>query len=447
MTDWQEINFDGLVGPTHNYAGLSQGNLASGRNKGAPSNPRAGVLQGLGKMRFMLGAGMAQGLLPPHERPNIPALRALGYAGSDETILATAWRDNPTLVTNLCSASAMWTANAATVSPSPDTADGRTHFTPANLAAMYHRSIEAPLTASMLQTIFPEGERFAHHAPVAGGVHMGDEGAANHNRFASHHGAQGVEVFVYGQTAFAPREDLRFPARQIREASEAIARMHGLDPARSVFYPQSAAAINTGAFHNDVVAVSNGTCFFYHQDAFEDPAAMQQAVQAAADFDIAFLEVPRDAVSLRDAISTYLFNSQLVEMPGSNGMTLILPVEAEENPAVATYVEALKASDAPINAAHYMDVRQSMRNGGGPACLRLRVVLSAPDRAAMAGCVLMTPDRLDALEAWGAAHYRDHLAPDDLGDPALWRESFTALDRLTDLLGLGSLYDFQRTGA
>ncbi len=44
-----EINFDGIVGPSHNYAGLSLGNLASARNAGAVSRPRDAALQGLAK--------------------------------------------------------------------------------------------------------------------------------------------------------------------------------------------------------------------------------------------------------------------------------------------------------------------------------------------------------------------------------------------------------------
>ncbi|WP_374763559.1 N-succinylarginine dihydrolase [Yunchengibacter salinarum] len=444
--DWAEVNFDGLVGPTHNYAGLSYGNVASASNRGAASNPREGALQGLAKMRALIDMGLIQGVLPPHDRPHLKALRALGFTGSDRDMMVAAWKAEPALMSNLMSASAMWTANAATISPAPDTVDGRTHFTAANLTAMYHRSIEAETTARILRRLFPEGDRFAHHDPLPGGAYLGDEGAANHNRFAADYGAPGVALFVYGRRAFDQGAALRFPGRQTREASHAIARQHGVAPERAVFLQQNPEAINAGAFHNDVVAVSNRDVFFYHQHAFADPAAMRRTLQAAAGdaMTLRFVEVPADQVSLKDAVESYLFNSQLVSPPDADGMTLILPGEVMENPRTRAYVDGLVAGDGPITACRVMDVRQSMRNGGGPACLRLRVVLGAADRAAMGGAALMDDARITALEGWVKRHYRDRLAPEDLCDPALMEESFTALDELTGLLGLGSVYDFQR---
>ncbi len=444
----REANFDGLVGPTHNYAGLSYGNVASASNEGQVSNPREGVLQGLGKARHMLSLGMVQGILPPHERPHLPTLRGLGFTGGDDAMLASAWAASPALVANIASSAAMWTANAATITPAPDSADGRTHFTPANLAAMYHRSIEHPTTARVLKAIFPEGERFAHHCALEGGVHLGDEGAANHNRFCAEYGDKGASLYVYGRDAFAPADDLKYPGRQTREASEAIARLHGDDKARTLFVRQNPVAINAGAFHNDVVAVSNRNVFFYHELAFEDAGDVQARLRAAApEIDFVFVEVADAEVPLRDAVKSYLFNSQLVDIPGRDGMTLILPKEVEETPSTKAYIDNLVASNGPIRHADIMDVRQSMRNGGGPACLRLRVVLSDDDIGALGTKCLLTPKRLDALEDWASTHYRDRLALDDLRDPALWREVMAALDALTGLLDLGSLYSFQRAGA
>lgn len=442
---YTEVNFDGLIGPTHNYAGLSYGNVASFGNKGFTSNPKEGALQGLEKMRQVMALGIPQGLLPPHDRPHLKTLRSLGFSGSDKDILIAAWKADKALLTNVMSASTMWTANAATISPAPDTVDGRTHITPANLSAMFHRSIEAPTTARILARIFPEGERFAHHAPLMGGVHMGDEGAANHNRFCAEYGDEGVELFVYGRKAFANKKELTYPGRQTYEASAAIARHHALKKGKVLFVEQNAKAINAGAFHNDVVAVSNKNTFFYHQDAFENPSTLQQEIQAAmASVDMAFIEVPRTQVSLEDAVKSYLFNSQLLSPPSGDGMTLILPKEAEENKAVSLYVSALVASGGPITNAIYMDVRQSMRNGGGPACLRLRVVLNEQDRAALGARVMLDDALFADLEAWVHKFYRDSLHPDDLADPQLMEESFAALDQLTQILNLGPVYDFQR---
>ncbi len=439
----REYNFDGLVGPTHNYAGLSYGNLAATENAGRVSNPREAALQGIAKMRRLHALGLGQAVLPPHERPHVPTLRRLGFSGDDKAVIERAWRVRPELVLNVASASAMWTANAATVTPSADSADGRVHLTPANLVAMFHRSIEPPATARILKAIFPEGAHFAHHDPLPGAPHFGDEGAANHNRFCTDDGARGVHLFVYGRRAFATDEGpRRFPARQTREASEAVARQHGTT--RALFVPQNPRAIDAGAFHNDVVAVANRHVFFCHADAFADPAALRDDLRRAApDIDFHFIEVPRSAVSLEDAVRSYLFNSQLVSRPGTERMILILPQEVAETPAAKAYVDALVAGDGPIGGAEYLDVRQSMRNGGGPACLRLRVVLTAAERAAVAARVIADEALFDALEAWVTRHYRDRLAPTDLGDPALLDECRTALDELTRILGLGPVYDFQ----
>jgi len=443
--DWQEINFDGLVGPVHNYAGLSYGNVASANNSGRIANPLEGVLQGLEKAQHLRGLGMIQGVLPPHDRPHLATLREHGFTGSDAEILTAAWKANPSLVLNVTSAATMWTANAATVSPSSDTADGRTHFTPANLAAMYHRSIEAPTTGRILKAMFPEGDRFAHHSHLAGGTHLGDEGAANHNRFCGDYGDEGVALYVYGRGAFESAADLTFPGRQTREASEAIARQHATAPAKTLFVRQNPAAINMGAFHNDVVAVCNKNVFFYHENAFENPGQLRLDIQAAmGDTAMRFIEVAEADVPLKDAVRSYLFNSQLISAPTDDGMRLILPIEVAETPTAKVYVDKLIASGGPITAADYLDVRQSMRNGGGPACLRLRVVLSGQERAEMGANTVLDDALITVLQGWAKKHYRDRLMPDDLGDTKLMVECFAALDELTQILKLGSVYDFQR---
>jgi succinylarginine dihydrolase len=432
----REVNFDGLIGPTHNYAGLAFGNLASAANKGAPSNPRAAALQGLAKMRAVSGLGLPQGFLPPHDRPHLRTLRALGFSGSDREVIERAGRTAPEILANCYAASAMWTANAATVAPSPDTADGRVHFTPANLASNFHRAIEPPTTARILKTIFPDERLFAHHAPLPGGVHFGDEGAANHGRFARAHGDKGVQLFVYGL------DGAHFPARQRRRASEAVARNHLLDPVRVIFAQQSRAALDAGAFHNDVVGVANASVLFLHEQSFEDGGSVIAAIRQAAPF-VDFIEAPKEAVTLEDAIQSYLFNSQLLSLPGGE-MALVLPKESEENPRVKAFVDETLGRNNPINRALYYDVRESMRNGGGPACLRLRVVLSEAELAAVNSNFLLDEAKFAALEDWVRRHYRDRVVPDDLRDPKFMEESLAAIDALTALLDLGAFYDFQR---
>ena len=432
----REYNFDGLIGPTHNYAGLSFGNLASATNKGAASNPREAALQGLAKMRGNLELGLGQGFLPPQDRPSLKTLRALGFSGSDRTVVEKAAAAEPQLLANCYAASSMWTANAGTVAPSPDTGDCKVHFTTANLAANFHRSIEADTTARALAHIFNDERCFAHHPALPGGAHFGDEGAANHGRLAEAHDAPGVHLFVYGE------DGERFPARQSLRASEAVARNHLLDPERTVFVKQSRAALDAGAFHNDVVGVANGTVLFLHEQSFEDRDAAYAAIRAVAPF-VEIIEAPAGKVSLEDAVKSYLFNSQLVTLPVGE-MALILPTESEENDRVKAFLEETLAQNNPINRLVFKNVRESMRNGGGPACLRLRVVLSEEETAAANPHFILDDAKITALEDWVKAHYRDRLTPNDLRDPAFMEESLSAMQALTDLLGMGAFYDFQR---
>jgi succinylarginine dihydrolase len=443
----REINFDGIPGPTHNYSGLATGNVASEHNAGLVANPREAALQGLAKMRALSARGFAQGVLPPHERPFLPALRALGFSGSDAAVLQCAARDAPALLAASSSAAAMWVANAATVSPSADTADGRVHFTPANLTSHFHRSLEAPTTTAILRAIFADSAHFAVHDPLPAAPQLGDEGAANHTRFTSDTNAPGVEFFVYGKHGFgggiAPT---RYPARQTSEASAAIARRHGLAPARTVFAQQSPAAIDAGVFHTDVIGVGQGAVLFCHERAYVDQHAVLADLAARIGPGFVPVVVPERDVDLADAVATYLFNSQLLVRPDAR-LLLVAPAECRENARVNAYLDALLATGGPIAEVLTFDLKQSMKNGGGPACLRLRVALAPAERAAVRANVFLDDALAAALEQWIRSHYRDRLAPADLADPLLLDESRRALDRLSQLLQLGSVYPFQRDAA
>lgn len=439
-----EANFDGLVGPTHNYAGLSWGNVASKSNVDAVSNPREAALQGLAKMKQLADRGYVQGVLPPHERPHVPTLRALGFAGTDAEILGKVAKSSPSLLATVSSASAMWTANAATVSPSADTADHRVHFTPANLSAKFHRSIEHRVTGRSLKAIFSDESYFAHHPALPSVAQFGDEGAANHTRLCNGYGDPGVELFVYGQQAFneqAP-EPQKYPARQTLEASQAIARLHGLSDSHRVFAQQNPAAIDAGVFHNDVIAVGNGNTLFYHDMAFLDEAQVLSDIRSRlTGAELEAVRVSCAEVPIADAVASYLFNSQLLNTP--DGMLLAVPGECREVASVSRYLDELVRSGGPITSVEVFDVKQSMRNGGGPACLRLRVVLNDDELAAMHRGVLLTDELYERLTIWVEAHYRDQLSQSDLADPMLLDEVRKSLDELTGILGLGSIYDFQ----
>lgn len=412
-----EINFDGLVGPSHNYAGLSFGNVASMKHRGQVSRPRAAALEGIDKMRSNLALGLAQGLFLPHPRPNEAWLAELG------TTIAAA---EPALAANAMSASPMWAANAATVSPAPDTADGKCHLTVANLRTMPHRSHEWAPALRQLKLAFGDQRFFAVHPPVPPA--FGDEGAANHMRLAAKHGEPGVEIFVFGVTG-GP-----FPARQHAEASKAIARLHGLDPDRTLFVPQSEEAIAAGAFHNDVVAVANENVLFAHEQAFEDKQPLLDRCSAEVR-GFEYVEVPASEVPLEDAIRSYLFNAQLVTPPDGE-MTLIVPSEARETPSVWSWIERHIAGNGPIRRVRVVDVRQSMANGGGPACLRLRVVA---DPATVDPRFIVDEEKLDRIAAIVRQHWPEEIGGGALQEPGLIAEVQAARAALLDALDLSEL--------
>ncbi|MFW8589751.1 N-succinylarginine dihydrolase [Glaciecola sp. 2405UD65-10] len=441
-----EANFDGLVGPSHNYAGLSFGNVASKSNANAVSNPKKAALQGLDKMKALADLGMFQGVLAPQERPDVHSLRRVGFTGSDEKVLSDAYKKAPAIFLACCSASSMWTANAATVSPSADCKDNKLHFTPANLTNKFHRAIEPKVTGNILKAVFNNSEYFEHHQHLPENDHFGDEGAANHTRFCSEYGDAGTEFFVYGKYAFdsskiAPK---KFPARQTREASEAIARLHQLDDTKTVFAQQNPDVIDQGVFHNDVIAVGNKNVLFYHDQAFLNTQQVKQDIlKSFGNNDFHFIEVPSEQVSVQDAVKSYLFNTQLINLPNGD-MVIIAPSDCEENQAVNAYLNTLIQDNNPITNVHYFDVKQSMQNGGGPACLRLRVVLNEQQQQAVNKNAVMNNGLYSKLTTWVNKHYRDQLCAADLADPSFLLESRTALDELTQIMHLGSVYPFQR---
>lgn len=412
-----EINFDGIIGPSHNYAGLSLGNIASSSNAGAASQPRAAALQGVEKMRANLRLGLAQGFFMPLDRPNNAWLAGLAadMANAEPHIRAAAF-----------SASAMWAANAATVSPAPDTADGRCHLSAANLLTMAHRSHEWHGTLAQLKIAFADPRHFAVHPAVP--PPYGDEGAANFMRLCPSHGEAGIEIFVYGK-AGGP-----FPARQHIESSKAIARAHQLDPARTLFVQQSEIAIAAGAFHNDVVAVANERVLFTHEQAFEYPEETYAQIRTLMP-DAEIVVVPANRVSLADAIQSYLFNAQLVTLPDS-GMALILPSEAQANANVWGWLSEMVAGNGPIRELVPVDVRQSMANGGGPACLRLRVVA---DPASVDARFIADETKLDRIAAVISEYWPESISPEQLGDPALVTQVQTARAALLEACGLQEL--------
>ena len=427
--DIVEINFDGLVGPTHNYAGLSHGNLASEKHAATVSHPKQAALQGLAKMKLLSDLGVPQAVIPPQPRPCLEVLRELGFHGSDAEVTAKAHREAPKLLAAVYSSSFMWTANAATISPAADAAAGLIQITPANLLTQFHRSIESQSTAQTLRQIF-SGDEFVHHDPLPAADAFADEGAANHFRLCGDYGSAGLEIFVYGRDeSSAPS---RFPARQTKQACEAIVRRHGLDLNRTLILRQSPAAIDAGAFHSDVVVASNRDMLLAHRSAFADASAIDQIRRRFGEVTgcrlHCFVAEP-EMLSLADAVSTYIFNSQIVTLPDGT-MAIIAAVECREHAGAQRYLERILSSDCPVKAVHYVDLRQSMNNGGGPACLRLRVVMARKQAH------LLDDGKYGQLCSIVTGGYRDELRPADLADPNLVDESQTIAEEIHRVLGL-----------
>jgi succinylarginine dihydrolase len=426
----REYNFDGLVGPTHHYAGLSYGNLASAQHRGQPGDPRSAALQGLEKARFVARLGVGQALFPPALRPNLRALRRLGFSGATRDLLPRALRVAPELLALCGSSSSMWAANAATVAASSDSADGRVHFTPANLSSMFHRSLEAETTTATLRAIFADAEHFVVHDALPSGSLFADEGAANHTRLVT---AQGVlHVFGWGRAAGASTSPSAFPARQTREASLACARLHGLREDQLAFWQQAPEGIDAGAFHSDVLCVGNEQLFLVHELAFAGTATLAE-LRARLGDELELVVATHSELPVEDAVRAYPFNSQLVSLP-EGGMAVIAPEEARNSPASRGFLERALDERNALRAVHYVDVNGSMKNGGGPACLRLRVPLTAEEVAAIPARVLLDDALYDAVRAWIVRHYRDRVSPSDLGDPDFFEENQRALSELSALL-------------
>ena len=193
---------------------------------------------------------------------------------------------------------------------------------------------------------------------------------------------------------------------------------------------QSRAAVDAGAFHNDVVAVSNLELMLAHPDAFTDFANVQAAVCGGLP---GAKVVAVEGLPLADAIASYLFNSQLISLP-EGGMAMVLPAEVRDNHTASRALDAALGQAGDVRKTVFVDVRESMRNGGGPACLRLRVPVSAADQAAIHPGYILDEARLDRLARLIETHWPVAVAPADLSNPALWETARGADAALTNFI-------------
>ena len=427
-----DVQVDRIVGPTHHFGGLGVGNVASHQHHGRVSNPRAAALQGLDKMRLVAGLGVPQIVLPPQNRPHIEFLQNLGFAGAIENTLAKAATEAPEMLSAAMSSSAMWTANAATVTASVDSTCESISMTVANLGSSLHRAIEPVESLQDLQSVF---EASAHVLPpIDGGAAVRDEGAANHMRLGSDSERPGIHVFVYGDQDPLPS---KFWARQTLAACLTIARRHNLRPDNTFFLKQHPDAIDAGAFHNDVVAASHHDLFLHHTcayyDATETLAAIEKRYAELYGAALRRIEVSENELTTQEAISTYLFNSQIVSAAESNQPTLICPSQVAENDNASRIVQRW-IDDALFQRVEFMELRQSMSGGGGPACLRLRVPMNENELSRLQTNAIWSPSLDQSLRQVIQEDYPGSLDSSDFFNKQIARKSHAAIARIKTIL-------------
>ena len=417
-----EVNFDGLVGPTHNYAGLAHGNVHSATNKSKPSNPCEAALQGLDKMKMMHDLGYKQCIIPPQERP-----------------LINNYNDYDNMAIN-ASASSMWVANSSTVVPSTDSENGKLNLLTANLNFTHHRRIEAPQTYITLNKIFNDTSKFLIHPPIDSDGTLDDEGAANHTRFCNSHEEEGLHFFVYGRSSNSSEETpSKYPARQTLEASKKVAETMQIKNA--VFAQQSTESIDAGVFHHDVIGVGNKNLYFYHEKALAEETETIVKLQDNFNGDLKFIKVKESEVPLKTAVETYLFNSQLIEY--KDGHLLLAPIRCRRNELVRKYIQSIVGRHKPIKKVRYVNLEQSLYNGGGPACLRLRVSMTQDEFNSIHQGIIFTDELHLKLRKWVKKYYESNLIYDDLFIPAFILKCKRSLSELTEILDLKNLYPFQ----
>ena len=425
----REVNFDGLVGPTHHFGGLGVGNVASQANCARVSRPREAALEGLEKAWLIAQLGVPQVLLPPLVRPNRELLKSFGFCGSVSSQLKAAYETDPQLLSAAMSASAMWSANAATVSPVTDTADGRLHITPANLISSLHRAQEATERAEMFRTLWNGCDDVIVHDPLPAIVPLRDEGAANHLRLCDATGEQGVEIFISGDNESGSVATRRFMVRQTRATGRAIGRLHQLKPDCVFHLQQSAAAIDAGVFHNDVISTAHEHLWFMHEVAFEAAEKSLCEIEAAflrqTGLKLRIIVVGLNELPLPAAVQTYLFNSQMVTLPKADPREpsrfhWIAPEQCEKRLETNQLLQRWQRdSELSLEKVQYVRLHESMANGGGPACLRLRISLNREQLAALPPRIFLDAEQYHRVHDWIVKWYPEQLALPDLADATL----------------------------
>lgn len=425
-----EIHIESLTGPS--YLPFQAEEIRS--------FPKKTVMQQLEKIKFLMDLGVKQAIMPPQIRPDIQILRKLGFEGTEAQILENVFRESPHLLKACSSPDAMWGANSATTTPSLDALDNRLHITPANLSPEFHRLIETQTTTDYLRKIFNNPLHFTIHDPLP----FSDEGSANHIRFCKQPGSPGFHLFIFGRYALVPNalEPKRFPAKQSCEAQEAITRLHHINPERVIRIQQSPRSIDAGLGEGDMAAIGHENVFLFHELAFVGSKTiiplLKKGVSDVCRTPLIVIEIAGNDLTLHEAAKTLFFNSELITTEKGE-MNFICPLECNESRAVKEVIhKIIEDKGNPVKDVHYLPYSEIMRNRGGLARQRVKVVLSKEQLGAIHQGVLVNDELMDSLTDWVERHYRESLVPADLRDPKLWKESHEALIELDHLLGLSS---------
>lgn len=426
-----EINIDGLVGPTHHFGGLGVGNVASLEHRNEVSHPRQAALEGLQKAWLIASMGIPQFVFVPPLRPRMNLLSEMGFHGTVQEQLIAARDEAPKVLSAAFSSAFMWMANAATVTPASDSADGRMHCTPANLISSWHRASEASERTPQLEALLLAVQNKLMHRPLPSILPLRDEGAANHMRLCDHSGHNGFNLFIYGVDEDNDNvpATAKFTPRHTRAASLAIARLHQLKKARTFFLQQHPRAIDAGVFHNDVIATSCDHILLHHEFAFLDGEAeltrLESEFEKSCGQSLLRIVVSESELPIADAVRSYLFNSQLVRRNRDSGdssttpsYVLICPHHCEEVPNAAKLISSWIASpEVPIDEVRFVRLSESMANGGGPACLRLRMMLDPEEIASLSSKYRLTNGLFDRLSAAIEKCYPKSLSSKDFCNP------------------------------
>lgn len=439
MSETLEVNVDALVGPSHHFGGLAFGNVASMSHARQVSNPRAAALEGLHKAWLVAKLGVPQVMLPCQQRPQFGWLHSLGFSGSVSQILARVAEVDSRLLSAAFSCSSMWVANAATIGPSSDSRDGQLHVSIANLASGLHRHLEAEETKHNLKSWLATAA--VVHEPLPSCQPLRDEGAANHTRLGRSLDQPGIQIFVHGDGAPGLKTTLEpqhFPARQSWLSCQALIQRHRLYSDNVAVLQQSPEAIEAGVFHNDVIAVGHRDLLWVHEQAWVDQASMLERLRERYDrvcqAPLRIVVVPRQMLAMHEAVGTYLFNSQWVTDEGG-GWHVLFPQQCEASASAMRAIEALRSVAPEIHRLHFVPLDQSMGNGGGPACLRLRVVMTSAQRSATATSGWLTTERYEQLRQLIQTRYRDRLSLADLQDAQFAEECWAIASDVRGILG------------